>query len=45
MGCPQSFQFSILDTFSRSLAPREALALETFFKHKLGSRSFGLNAN
>ena len=44
-GCPQSFQFSILDTFSRSLAPKEALALETFFKYKLGSRSFGLNAN
>lgn len=44
-GCPAAFRFSILDTFSRTLSRDEALALETFFKEKLGTRAFGLNAN
>lgn len=43
--CPTAFRFSILETFSRSLSREEALALETFFKQKLGTRAFGLNAN
>lgn len=44
-GCPEAFRFSILETFSRNHAPKEALKLESFFKNKLGSRAFGLNEN
>ena len=44
-GHPAAFSFSILETFSRSLSREEALSLEGFFKQKLGSRAFGLNAN
>ena len=44
-GCPGAFSFSILETFSRTVAREEALSIEAFFKHKLGSRAFGLNAN
>lgn len=44
-GCPGAFRFSILETFSRSLSRDEALSLEYFFKEKLGTRAFGLNAN
>ena len=43
--CPAAFRFSILDTFSRTLSKDEAVSLETFFKEKLGTRAFGLNAN
>lgn len=39
------FRFSILETFSRSLARDEAIRVESFFKQKLGTRVFGLNAN
>jgi hypothetical protein len=42
---PAAFRFSILETFSRSLSQAEALSLEAFFKKKLGSRAYGLNAN
>jgi len=42
---PQAFRFSILETFSRTLSREEALAMEAFFKQKLGTRAFGLNAN
>lgn len=42
---PKMFRYSILDTFSRSLSREEAVKLESFFKQKLGSRTFGLNAN
>lgn len=42
---PKAFRYSILDTFSRSLTRGEAIDLESFFKQKLGSRAFGLNAN
>lgn len=45
VGHPAAFRFSILETFSRSLSRDEALSLEGFFKQKLGSRAFGLNAN
>jgi hypothetical protein len=45
VGCPAAFNFSILETFSRNLARDQALELETFFKQKLGTRAFGLNAN
>jgi hypothetical protein len=44
-GHPPAFTFSILDTFSRTLSRDEALSLESFFKQKLGTRAFGLNAN
>jgi len=44
-GCPATFKFSILETFSRSLSRDEAISLESFFKLKLGTRAFGLNAN
>jgi hypothetical protein len=44
-GHPAAFRFSILETFSRSLSREEALSLEGFFKQKLGTRAFGLNAN
>jgi hypothetical protein len=43
-GCPAAFTFSILETFSRSLSREEALSMEAFFKQKLGTRAFGLNA-
>lgn len=39
------FQFSVLETFSRSMGRDEAIRLEGFFKQKLGTRAFGLNAN
>lgn len=42
---PDAFTLSILETFSRNIALDEALTLESFFKRKLGSRAFGLNAN
>jgi hypothetical protein len=45
VGCPAAFNFSILETFFRNLAREEALSLEAFFKVKLGTRAFGLNAN
>jgi hypothetical protein len=44
-GHPAAFRFSILETFSRTLTRDEALSLEAFFKEKLGTRAFGLNAN
>lgn len=44
-GYPAAFSFSILETFSRTLSRDEALDLEAFFKRKLGTRAFGLNAN
>lgn len=44
-GCPDAFYFSILETFSKTLTKEKAVELETFFKAKLGTRAFGLNAN
>jgi len=44
-GHPAAFRFSILETFSRTTARDEALEPEAFFKQKLGTRAFGLNAN
>lgn len=43
--CPAAFSFSVLETFSRTIAKDEALFSESFFKQKLGTRAFGLNAN
>jgi hypothetical protein len=43
--CPNSWWFSILDTFSRNLSRKEALSIERRFKEKLGTRAFGLNDN
>ena len=42
---PDKFMFSILEVFSRTTAKSAAVAQETFFKNKLGSRAFGLNDN
>ena len=42
---PGAFNFSILETFSRTLSRAEATDFESFFKRKLGTRAFGLNAN
>jgi hypothetical protein len=39
------FQFSVLETLSRSVGRDEAIRLEGFFKQKLGTRAFGLNDN
>ena len=44
-GCPEAFYFSILETFSKTLTKEKAVELEAFFKVKLGTRAFGLNAN
>lgn len=43
--CPDAFRFSILETFSKTLTKPKAVELEGFFKEKLGTRAFGLNAN
>ena len=42
---PAALRFSILETFSRTLSREEAVSIEGFFKQKLGTRAFGLNAN
>lgn len=39
------FQFSLLQTLSRSLTQKEVIAVENMHKRKLGSRAHGLNAN
>jgi len=39
------WKFSILRTLPRTLTNREVIEVETQFKAKLGSRSFGLNLN
>jgi len=39
------WQFSILRTLPRTLTNREVIEVETQFKARLGSRSFGLNLN
>jgi hypothetical protein len=39
------FHFSLLQTLSKSLTPREVIEHEALMKKKLGSRAFGLNAN
>jgi hypothetical protein len=39
------FRFSILRTLPRTLTKNEVIAYEALYKRKLGSRSFGLNAN
>ncbi len=39
------FRFTLLQTFSKTLTRDEIIAYEALHKRKLGSRSFGLNAN
>ena len=39
------FVFSILRTLPRTMTNREVIGVESLFKKKLGSRSFGLNCN
>ena len=41
----REFRYSVLRTLSKSLTAKEVLAYETFYKTKLGTRAFGLNAN
>lgn len=40
-----NFQFSIMQTLPKNLNKDEVIGYESFYKHKLGSRAFGLNAN
>lgn len=40
-----NFKFSILQTLPRTLTKNEVLLEESKYKHKLGSRAFGLNLN
>ncbi|TGE24261.1 GIY-YIG nuclease family protein [Hymenobacter aquaticus] len=39
------FRFTILMTLPKTMTSKEVLARETLYKHKLGSRTFGLNLN
>lgn len=41
----QHFQYAILATLPTATSRDEVLAMEALFKRKLGSRSYGLNAN
>ncbi|WP_280166551.1 GIY-YIG nuclease family protein [Priestia aryabhattai] len=41
----QNFRFSILQTLPRTLTRNEALIEESKYKHKLGTRAYGLNLN
>jgi len=41
----QRFRFSILQTLPRTLTKSEVLIEESKYKHKLGSRAYGLNLN
>lgn len=41
----KEFRYSILRTLPKSLTAKEVLEYETFYKQKLGTRAFGLNAN
>ncbi|MES9745488.1 GIY-YIG nuclease family protein, partial [Priestia megaterium] len=41
----QKFKFSILQTLPRTLTKNEILIEEVKYKHKLGSRAYGLNLN
>ncbi|MFE4029482.1 GIY-YIG nuclease family protein [Priestia sp. YIM B13551] len=41
----QKFKFSILQTLPRTLTKNEVLIEESKYKHKLGSRAYGLNLN
>ncbi|MBN2836307.1 MAG: GIY-YIG nuclease family protein [Candidatus Delongbacteria bacterium] len=40
-----NYQFSILQTLSKSMTKNEIIGYESFYKKKLGSRAFGLNMN
>jgi len=40
-----NFQWSILTTLPKTITKDEAIAIETKYKNKLGSRAFGLNSN
>lgn len=40
-----NFQWSILTTLPKTITKDEAIAIESKYKNKLGSRAFGLNAN
>lgn len=42
---PREFKFSLLRTLSKAMTNREVVDYENFYKKKLGTRAFGLNAN
>jgi hypothetical protein len=44
-GGPHEFRYSILETLSKTRGRADAQRTEAFFKKKLGTRAFGLNAN
>lgn len=44
-GYARYFSFTILRTLPRTMTRKEVIDHETLFKHKLGSRAFGLNSN
>lgn len=44
-GAEQRFQFTLLRTLPQTLTRAEVIAYEVLYKHKLGSRVFGLNSN
>lgn len=41
----REFRYSVLRTLPKSLTAKEVIKYETFYKNKLGTRAFGLNAN
>lgn len=41
----ENFRFSVLQSLPSNISNKEVIALENLYKNKLGSRSFGLNAN
>lgn len=41
----REFRYSVLRTLPKSLTAKEVIAYENFYKTKLGTRAFGLNAN
>jgi len=41
----KKFHFSVLQTLPSNLTSKEVIAFENLYKQKLGTRSFGLNAN
>lgn len=41
----KNFQFSILQSFSKTATKEEIIQTESLFKKKLGSKVYGLNSN
>lgn len=41
----REFRYSVLRTLPKSLTAKEVMGYESFYKNKLGTRAFSLNAN